>query len=138
MPASQRVCQADREHHRRRHHRRAGNVGYRGLGWITEASTLIEGYLRHTYTADETVPDAARIVCARVVARALTTPVTTPNADRYDSTMGPFTASTQVTRDALGGGVWLTRQDKMALDSIPGEGLTNRSMIPLMTPASGG
>ena len=119
-------------------------------GWITEASTLIEGYLRHTYTADETVPDAARIVCARVVARALTTPVTTPNADRYDSTMGPFTASTQMTRDALGGGVWLTRQDKMALDSIPGGGLTNRSMIPLkpcppappnwwlMTPAPGG
>lgn len=121
-------------------------------GYIDEASVLIEGYLGHTYAADETVPDAARIVCARVVARALTATPVDPNFDRYDSTMGPFTQQKHVAPDVLGGGVWLTRQDKMALDAIGGvySRMTNVSLYPfdpcptappnwwLMTPAPGG
>src|SRR4051812_40145806 len=87
-------------------------------GYIGEASVLIEGYLGHTYTDDEDIPVAATIVCARVVARALTARPVDGNFDSYGSTMGPFSHTKHVAADVLGGGVWLTKQDKMALDSI--------------------
>lgn len=102
-------------------------------GYIEEASILIEGYLGHTYPDPPTdidvpnpdpVPDAARIVCARVVARALTAGRVEPNFDSYTNAaaMGgmSYTNTRHVAQDVLGGGVWLTRQDKMALDSIGG------------------
>lgn len=113
-------------------------------GYIEEASILVEGYLGHTYpdpptdpavTNPDPVPDGARIVAARVVARALLAdaanthnpgagPVVDPNIDSITSTraMGGFSATKteHVAADVLGGGVWLTRQDKMALDSIGG------------------
>lgn len=103
-------------------------------GYIDEASILIEGYLEHVYPpapvddspSPDPVPDAARIVCARVVARALTTTNTDPNYDSYTHSrnMGGFGASNtaHVAADVLGGGVWLTKQDKMALDAISGIG----------------
>lgn len=107
-------------------------------GWIEEASVLVEGYLEHTYPDPPTdstepnpdpVPDAARIVTARVVARAYTTPAgPATGQDSSNSTMGPFSKSAHITQDALGGGVWLTNQDKLALDSIPGRGLTNMAL----------
>jgi hypothetical protein len=130
-------------------------------GYISEASLLVQGYLGHTYpdpptdgsTNRDPVPDAARIVTARVVARALTATPVDPNFDRYASSMGPFTHTKSVAQDVLGGGVWLTRQDKMALDAIGGTyaKMTNVPMydlrwcppVPgpnwwLMTPAPGG
>lgn len=95
-------------------------------GYIEEASVLVEGYLNHTFDDPPTdgspnadpVPDAARIVTSRVVARAMTSTPVDPNFDQYSSGMGPFTHSKHVAQDVLGGGVWLTHQDKMALDSI--------------------
>lgn len=95
-------------------------------GYIEEASVLVEGYLGHTYADPPTdgspnpdpVPDAARLVAARVVARALTSTPVDPNFDSYSSAMGPFSHQKHVAQDVLGGGVWLTRQDKMALDAI--------------------
>ena len=68
-------------------------------GYISEASLLVQGYLGHTYpdpptdgsTNPDPVPNAARIVCARVVARALTATPVDGNYDRYASAMGPFT-----------------------------------------------
>lgn len=102
-------------------------------GYIEEASTLVCGYLGHTYTADETVPEAARVVCARMVARALTTSPVDPNASEYSraSAMGSFSATStaHVAADVLGGGVWLTKQDKMALDSIGA--ITRRTVVNL-------
>jgi hypothetical protein len=97
-------------------------------GYIEEASILVEGYLGHTYPdppTDDTpnpdpVPAAAKIVTARMVARALTATPVEGNFDTYGSTMGPFAHTKHVAADVLGGGVWLTRQDKMALDSIGG------------------
>jgi Phage protein Gp19/Gp15/Gp42 len=93
------------------------------------------GYLAHMYAADETVPNAVVIVTARVVARALTTSPTDPNVDSYASTraMGSFSASNtaHVAQDVLGGGVWLTRQDKMALDAIDGIGSQTAINVPL-------
>lgn len=95
-------------------------------GYIEEASALICGYLGHTFAGrdDEPVPDAARVVCARVVARAITSTHVDPNFDNHSraSAIGPFshTDTHHVAPDVLGGGVWLTRQDKMALDSIGG------------------
>lgn len=95
-------------------------------GYIEEASALVCGYLGHTFagTDDDPVPGAATIVCARVVARALTTSPTDPNLSESTNTrgMGSFSATTtaHLAQDVLGGGVWLTRQDKMALDSIGG------------------
>lgn len=113
-------------------------------GYIDEASILIEGYLEHVYPPaplDETlpnpdpVPDAARIVCARVVARALTAAKTDPNYDSYTASrnMGGFGASNtaHVAADVLGGGVWLTRQDKMALDAISGIGQHQATHVPM-------
>jgi hypothetical protein len=89
-------------------------------GYIDEASTLVCGYLGHAYTgtSDDPVPNAARIVAARVVARALTSPRLDPNFDTYNSSMGPLAHTKHVAPDAIGGGVWLTRQDKLMLDSI--------------------
>lgn len=91
-------------------------------GFSDEASVLIEGYIGHTFagTDDDPVPTAAVIVCARVVARALTATPVDPNFDAYGSTIGPFAHSKRVAPDVLGGGVWLTKQDKLALDSIGG------------------
>jgi hypothetical protein len=95
-------------------------------GYIEEASALVCGYLGHQFagTDDDPIPNAARIVAARAVARALTATPVDGNCDSYTngSTMGPFahTSTRHVASDVLGGGVWLTRQDKMALDSIGG------------------
>jgi hypothetical protein len=129
-------------------------------GYFSEASLLVQGYLGHTYpdpptdgsTNPDPVPGAARIVTARVVARALTATPVDPNFDRYGSTMGPFTHTKSVAQDVLGGGVWLTRQDKLALDAIGGtySRMTNVAVYDLrwcppappnwwlMTPAPGG
>lgn len=95
-------------------------------GYIEEASILVEGYLNHTFDDapeppainPDPVPDAARVVTARVVARAMTSAPVDPNFDQYSSGMGPFQHTKHVSQDVLGGGVWLTHQDKMALDSI--------------------
>lgn len=102
------------------------------------------------------MPNAATIVCARVVARTLTSTPVEPNLDTYSraSAMGPFnhTDIRHVAQDVLGGGVWLTRQDKMALSSVGGtySKMTNLPLYPFdpcppappnwwrMTPASGG
>jgi hypothetical protein len=121
--------------------------------YIEEASALVCGYLGHTFagTDDDPVPNAARIVTARVVARALTATPVDGNFDTYGSTMGPFAHTKHVAQDVLGGGVWLTRQDKLALDSIGGtySKMTNVPLYDLrwcppappnwwlMTPASG-
>lgn len=103
-------------------------------GYIADASGLIEGYLQRTFpdpppTDTNPVPEPARIVCRRVVARALIAPEIDPRFDTYASTMGPLSHTKHVAADVLGGGVWLTRQDKLILDGIPA---TNDAMnIPL-------
>jgi hypothetical protein len=125
-------------------------------GYIEEASILVEGYLGHTYPDPPTdpdvvnpdpVPDAARVVAARAVARALIADAANngpggprpldPNIDAYTSSrsMGGFSATKteHVAADVLGGGVWLTRQDKMALDSIGGA-YSRQTNVPLYDP----
>lgn len=100
-------------------------------GYIEDASVLIEGYLETAYpdppeddtASDPTVnpvPQPARIVCRRMVARALSTPEIDPRFDSYASAMGPLSHTKHVGQDVMGGGVWLTRQDKLILDGIPG------------------
>ncbi len=70
---------------------------------------------------DDPVPAGARVVTAGVVA----CPDVYAGRSRLDSyshasTMGAMshTDTMRVTPDALGGGVWSTRQDKMTLDAI--------------------
>lgn len=94
-------------------------------GYIADASMLIEGYLERTYpdppvnpTDPNPVPEPARIVCRRAVARALVTPDADPRFDSYASAMGSMSHTKHVGQDVMGGGVWLTRQDKMILDGI--------------------
>lgn len=100
-------------------------------GYIEDASVLIEGYLETAFpdppedaTAEDPsvnpVPQPARIVCRRMVARALTSPAIDSRFDSYASTMGPLSHTKHVGADVMGGGVWLTKQDKMILDGIPG------------------
>lgn len=87
-------------------------------GYIEEASVLIEGYLGHPFAIGETVPNAAKLVCARMVARAITATPVDPNFESYGSSFGPMAHTKHVAQDVLGGGVWLTRQDKLILDGI--------------------
>src|SRR4051812_14736980 len=96
-------------------------------GYIADASVLIEGYLQLSWpdppanpTDPSPIPGAAQIVCRRVVARALTATPIDPSFDTYASTIGPLSHTKHVTSDVLGGGVWLTRQDRLILDGIPG------------------
>lgn len=98
-------------------------------GWITDASGLIEGYLQREFIDTDPIPKQATVVCARMVARALTTRQAPPTIDSVNSSMGPFAASQHITQDALGGGVWLTRQDRLLLDGIMKEPrMTNVAM----------
>ncbi len=94
-------------------------------GYIADASALIEGYLQRAYPdppnnpqAVNPVPEAARTVCRRTVARVLTSTPVDPSFDSYAATMGPMSHTKHVAADALGGGVWLTNQDKVILNSI--------------------
>ncbi|MCV7010354.1 hypothetical protein [Mycobacterium gordonae] len=94
-------------------------------GLIEDASVLIEGYLERSYpdppanpTDPNPVPEPARIVCRRAVARAVVTPDADPRFDSYASAMGSMSHTKHVRQDVMGGGVWLTRQDKMILDGI--------------------
>lgn len=106
-------------------------------GYITEASILVQGYLEHNYpeppdppeVSPDPIPQAAMIVTARMVARALTSSQSDPSTDTHSSGMGPFTNSQHTAQDALGGGVWLTRQDKMALDSIEGISVNHQTNV---------
>lgn len=129
-------------------------------GYIADASALIEGYLKRTFPDPpdtdnpqtvNLVPDAARLVCRRMVARVLTSAPIDANFDAYASTMGPMSHTKHVAQDVLGGGVWLTNQDKVILNGITsaGVGVVNIPLYAIsscppappnwwkMTPASG-
>lgn len=80
---------------------------------LEEASALVEGYLRRV---PEPVPDAVRLVVARMVTRALSRGEgIDAAADSFSQQAGPYSVTTHYASDSLGGGVWLSAQDKLAL-----------------------
>lgn len=121
-------------------------------GWVSnaleEASVLVIGYLgcdptvRDT-TVDpptETVPDAARIVTARMVARLIeqqTAGAVPVGVSSYHTQTGPFGSTMQVQSGSNSGGPWVSAADKImlkplrcdsnayAVDTVPGAGLVH-------------
>jgi hypothetical protein len=103
------------------------------LTWVPtaleEASALIIGYLGCDPTIYDdstdpptvTVPDAARLVAARMVARVIeqrTSSSTPVGASSYSRTTGPFGQTVQVQAGANTGGPWLTAVDKITLNPL--------------------
>jgi hypothetical protein len=102
---------------------------WRGLA--EEATVLIEGYLDREWEDDDndedTVPAAVplnvRVVCSRMVARALTsgpapgmpTGAMIPGTKSFNSSMGPMGHTTTFGDDVVFGSPWLSRADKVML-----------------------
>lgn len=102
-------------------------------GWVPnaleEASVLVIGYLgcdptvRDT-TVDpptETVPDAARIVTARMVARLIeqqTSGAVPVGVQSYSTTTGPFGNSVTAVAGSNSGGPWVSAADKIMLKPL--------------------
>lgn len=98
---------------------------------IEEASVLIIGYLGCDPTIrddsvqppTETVPDAARLVAARMVARLIeqqgaSGPNVPVGASSYSTSTGPFGQTVQVHSGSNTGGPWLAAVDKVMLKPL--------------------
>ena len=79
---------------------------------LEEASALVVGYLRHV---PEPLPDAVRLVTARMVARVIEAPEQSYGATSTQYTAGPFSQSVSYANGASGGAPWLTASDKTML-----------------------
>lgn len=79
---------------------------------LEEASALVVGYLREV---PHPVPDAARLVTARMVVRVLEAPEQSYSVSSTQQTAGPFSQSVTYSNGASGGAPWLTASDKTML-----------------------
>lgn len=104
-------------------------------GFIEDATLIVGGYLDTIgyvpvpHGDPPAFADEVRVVTARLVARALTAPARPADLDTFNSSMGPMGHSAHVAADAIGGGAWLTKADKLILDSLVHRpGLSNIAM----------
>lgn len=81
-------------------------------GLLDEASDLVEGYCGQLF---DPVPTTVRRVVSRIVARALTTPVTDNSAavSSEQFTAGPFTVNRSFVGD--GSSLWVGSAEKLRL-----------------------
>ena len=80
-----------------------------------EAEALIRAAKPSLVGASVDWPDNAFIVLLRVMARGMNTAQIPSGVDRVSENAGDFSYSYSFNENALGGGLWLSKQDKLIL-----------------------
>lgn len=87
-------------------------------GLLEESALLVEGYLGVHYGPDDDVPDAARVVVSRVVARALVSPQNIPEGASASTLQALDYSATSNFGSEGRTNLWLSKQDKLMLRSL--------------------
>lgn len=95
-------------------------VGELGEVQALEAQDLIEDATAHieafcTKGIPDPVPDRVKLVCRRMVLRALNAGDVPTGLDSVQNAAGPFSQTVQLTSGSTDGGAWLTRADRKLL-----------------------
>lgn len=91
-------------------------IDERRFSWLlTETEALIRAYRPGLPEDVSEWPKAAEVVAMRVMSRSYNAGDVPVGASQQQVTAGSFSHSTSFSSDSTGGGVWLTKQDRILL-----------------------